>query len=168
LFLAEILTAFALRRYEIPISHWQWLVFFIPLINSSGGNSGNQSATLIITALTNGDVGLADWWRVARREILMGLLLGGFLACIGFLLAIIIHERHSTIEAIVLPLTLILVVLSGTTIGSLLPLAFRRIGWDPALMSNPCVAGIIDILGIFIYFNVALAVLTLPAQGAAP
>lgn len=153
LFFAAMLTAFALQAYEKGLEQWTWLVLFIPLVISSGGNTGSQSATLIITALSTGDIKLRDWWKVVWRELLMGLLLGGFLATIGFLVALWLTP--TVITALVVPITLLLVVVCGTLSGSLLPLLFSRLGWDPALMSNPFVAGIIDILGILIYMNVA-------------
>jgi len=159
LFIGALLTAFALQTYEAELEKPEltWLVLFIPLVISSGGNSGSQSATLIITALTTGDIVLSDWLRVIRREILMGLALGGFLGLIGFFAAWLLTGALR--KAVVLPLTLILVVVCGTVVGSMLPLMFRKLGLDPALMSNPFVAGIIDIAGIIIYMKVALAVL---------
>lgn len=168
LFVASYFTAHALKHYEDMIAMWAWLVFFIPMIMSSGGNSGNQSATLIITALNSREVGLADWWRIVRRECILGLLLGAFLGMIGYLVAIAVQEQHSLVASLVLPLTITLVVTSGAVLGSSLPLMFKKIGWDPALMSNPCVAGISDILGILIYFNVAVRLLTPVATSTSP
>jgi magnesium transporter len=159
LFFAALLTAFALRHYETDIAVYTWLVLFIPLVISSGGNSGNQSATLIITALATGDIQLSDWLRVLRRELAMGVLLGGFLAVIGLIAALML--TGDLLSAAVIAITLILVVLCGTLAGSLLPLIFQRLGLDPALMSNPFVAGIVDILGIVIYMNVALVLMSM-------
>lgn len=156
LFFAAILTAIALAGYEDELESVPWLVLFIPLVISTGGNSGNQSATLIITALTVGDIKLSDWWRVVRRELAVGLILGGFLGVIGYFCALF---WTSALAALVLPVTLLLVVVCGTLSGSLLPLLFRRLGWDPALMSSPFVAGLIDVLGIVIYMTVARALL---------
>ncbi|MCH2130191.1 MAG: magnesium transporter [Pirellulaceae bacterium] len=159
LFLWALVTAVALRMYEgHHLSHWPWLVAFIPLIISSGGNSGNQTATLVITGLATGDVRLADWHKVFRREIIVGMLLGVSLALIGFVVAWVMRDGN-IIEATVLPCTLLLIVLCGTIIGAGLPLMFYRLGGDPALMSNPFVAGIIDIVGIVIYMSVAAALL---------
>jgi len=157
LFVGALLTAFALGHYEHVLSAGSltWLVMFVPLVISSGGNSGNQSATLIITALTTGDVALHDWARIVLREIAMGILLGSYLAAIGFLAALFMTPN--VLSALVVPITLVLVVVAGTLCGSVLPLLFKRIGLDPALMSSPFVAGIIDIVGIVIYMNVALA-----------
>jgi len=154
LFVGALLTAFALTYYdEHHLKMWSWLVVFIPLVISSGGNSGNQSATLIITAMATGDVTLSDWYQVIRRELFVGLLLGCGLGAIGFMSALAMS--YSLRESAVLPITLLLVVVSGTLLGAALPLIFKRLGLDPALMSNPFVAGIIDILGIVIYMSVA-------------
>ncbi len=161
LFIFALLTALALKQYDEKLEAWAWLVPFIPLVISSGGNSGSQSATLIITALARGHVTLSDWWTIVWRELLMGMLLGGALGLMGYLVTVTLFS--STIPgflgASVVPLTLFLVVISGTLTGSILPLIFARLGWDPAMMSNPFVAGIIDILGIIIYMNVAIAIL---------
>ncbi|HYW79650.1 MAG TPA: magnesium transporter, partial [Thermoguttaceae bacterium] len=157
LFFGALLTAFALREYESDIAKYTWLVLFIPLVISAGGNTGSQSATLIITALSTGDITLHDWWQVVRRELAMGLLLGGFLSTIGYFCAIV--AAPSAIAATVIPVTLLLIIVCGTLVGSTLPLMFRRLGLDPAMMSNPFVAGIIDVLGIVIYMNAALIIL---------
>jgi magnesium transporter len=157
LFVGSMLTAFALQQYEAPMQQVTWLVIFIPMLISSGGNCGNQSATLIITAINHGDVTLRDWQRVVTREAAMGMLLGAGLGMIGFIIALII--RQNLYEASIIPITLLLVILASTVIGSILPLMFKRAGLDPALMSNPFVAGIMDILGIVIYLNVALTLL---------
>ncbi len=160
LFVAALLTALALEQYETRLKEWTWLALFIPLVISSGGNSGSQSATLIITALTRGHVTLQDWWRVIWRELLMGLLLGTGLAILGFLVAWMFRSVPTVTHALVIPITLLLVVVSGTLSGSILPLVFQRLGLDPAMMSNPFVAGIVDILGILIYMNVAIWILS--------
>jgi magnesium transporter len=153
LFLFGILTAFALRRYEAALDEFRWLSLFIPLIISTGGNSGSQSATLIITALTIGDIEIRDWVRVVKRELAMGLVLGGTLAALGIVAAWLIAPA----AIFVVPCTLLLVVVSGTLCGATLPLIFKRSGLDPAMMSNPFVAGIVDLLGIVIYIQVAKA-----------
>jgi magnesium transporter len=158
LFFFALLTAFALEAYDERLSAWAWLVPFIPLVISSGGNSGSQSATLIITALSQNHVTLRDWGKVVVRELTMGCILGGGLALFGFAIAALLAP--SVRDATVVPITLLLVVLTGTLSGSVLPLVFKRLGLDPAMMSNPFVAGIVDILGILIYLNVAIAVLT--------
>jgi len=167
LFFGALLTAAALANYESEIAKHAWLVLFVPLVISTGGNSGNQSATLIITALSTGDITLRDWGRVIRRELAMGLVLGGFLGTIGYFSALMIgHFSGWGVDfgpdywtAGIIPVTLLLVVLCGTLLGSFLPLLFRRLGLDPAMMSSPFVAGLIDVLGIVIYMQVALSVL---------
>jgi magnesium transporter len=160
LFFAALITAFALEQYEDKFQQWPWLVMFIPLVISSGGNSGNQSSTLVITALTAGHLKLSDWATVIYRELLMGLVLGGFLGLCGMISAVLISKEVNTFQtALIMPLTLVSVVICGTITGSALPLLFKRMGLDPALMSSPFVAGLIDILGIVIYMNVALALL---------
>lgn len=160
LFGAAFLTAIALQQYEERLKVWAWLALFLPLVISTGGNTGNQAATLIITALSMGDVSLRDWARVVVREIAMGLLLGSFLAILGYLGAALSGLAPDPMAATVIPITLLLIVLAGTLLGAMLPLLFARIGLDPALMSSPFVAGIIDILGIVVYLNVAIAILS--------
>ena len=162
LFFAALLTALALRSYEDDFRRASWLVLFIPLVISSGGNSGSQSATLVIRGLTDGGLRLGDWWRVLRRELIMGLSLGTGLAVVGMLCAWWLTRgdpsaQPTFLEVLAVPITLLLVVVCGTICGGALPLLFQRLGLDPALMSNPFVAGIIDIAGILIYMTVALA-----------
>ncbi|MBC8876103.1 MAG: magnesium transporter [Planctomycetes bacterium] len=163
LFVFALLTAFALQHFETDIQSYTWLVLFIPLVISSGGNTGNQSATLIITAMATKDIELRDWLLVVRRELATGLLLGGFLALIGFVAAIILTQE--VVPSVVVAVTLVLVVICGTLFGSVLPLMFKRLGLDPALMSSPFVAGIIDILGIVIYMRVALLLMSMTDGG---
>ncbi len=155
LFFFALLTALALAKYEEPLQQWIWLSFFIPLVISCGGNSGSQSATLVITALSRGHISLHDWSQIVVREMAMGLVLGGGLALLGFVSFFFIPSGQAVLAPMVVPITLLLVVMSGTLIGAVLPLIFEKLGWDPALMSNPFVAGIVDILGILIYVNVA-------------
>jgi len=161
LFFIALLTVITLGHYEEQFARIKWLVLFIPLIISSGGNTGSQSATLVITAMVNGDVTFQDWFRIARRELAMGLLLGSALGSAGFVVAMMLSP--GIVEASVVGLTLLLVVLCGALIGAMLPLALRKIGLDPALMSNPAVACIIDILGIIIYMSVAVTLMGSPA-----
>ena len=160
LFFCALLTAFALEQYEKVTEEIQWLILFIPLIISSGGNSGSQSATLIITALSRDHIKLTDWSTVIRRELVMGLMLGFGLAVLGLLASWFLvpaeQQAANWMSILVVPITLVLVVISGTLSGSVLPLIFERSGWDPAIMSNPFVAGIVDILGIVIYMTVAV------------
>ncbi len=169
LFLGALLTAYALGEYGETMAAHSWLILFVPLVISTGGNTGNQSATLIITALSTGDITLRDWWRVLRRELTMGLLFGGFFGILGYFFALLVGQFFSLkngappdyYTASIIPITVLLVVVCGTLLGSVLPLVFRRLGLDPAMMSNPFVAGLIDVLGIIIYMQVALAFLVL-------
>ncbi len=154
LFATAMLTALVLS--QSPLEHG-WLIAFIPLVIATGGNSGNQSATLVITALSTGDCKLADWRKILRREAVLGLLLGTLLAVPGYLLAIV--YAPSAAAAVVIPITIMAVVMMGTLVGSVLPLLFRSVGLDPALMSNPFVSAIVDIVGIVIYTTIAVAVL---------
>jgi magnesium transporter len=136
-----------------------WLPFFLPLIVSCGGNSGGQSATLVITALTSGDLGLRDWWRVLRRELVMGMTLGAWLGGIAYLGALMVVRGPTPLQLLVVPMTLLIVVICGTLVGGALPLIFKKFGLDPALMSNPFVAGLIDITGIVIYMTICMMML---------
>ncbi|MEQ8838568.1 MAG: magnesium transporter, partial [Lacipirellulaceae bacterium] len=159
LFIAAMLTAAALKEYEVELEKVTWLVLFIPLIISSGGNSGTQSTTLVIRALTNKDITPSDWLKVVRREIVTGLCLGGFLALLGFVVVRVLQPDLTSQQALVVPITLLSVVICGTIVGSLLPLMFRRLGLDEALMSSPFLTGIIDIAGIVIYMSLAMLML---------
>ena len=156
LFFFALMTALALEQYDAQLQKWAWLVPFIPLVISSGGNSGSQSATLIITALSRGHVTLGDWWTIIRRELVMGLFLGTGLGLMALMVTPFFGGVPTFPQSLVVPITLLLVVISGTLTGSILPLLFERLGWDPAMMSNPFVAGIVDILGIVIYLSVAI------------
>jgi magnesium transporter len=159
LFLGELFTASAMRGYEHALQQAVVLTLFIPLIISSGGNSGSQSATLITRALAVGHVALRDVLLVLRREVGHGLLLGTLLGVIGFVSALVAGQPQSI--GMVVAVTLLLVVTAGTTVGSMLPLALTRVGVDPAIASSPFVASIVDVTGIVIYFNVAIRLLNL-------
>jgi len=157
LFFGALLTTSALDMYESITKTYAWLVLFLPLVISTGGNTGGQSSALVIRALATGDVALGDWWRVVRRELAMGLLLGGFLGMLGYFVALPIAP--SARAAAVIPFTLLLIVGCSALLGSLLPLLFQRLGLDPGMMSNPFISVLIDVLGIIIYMNVAVSVL---------
>ena len=165
LFVGEMLTATAMSRYEAEISRAVVLAVFIPLIISSGGNSGSQATTLIIRAMALGEVRLRDWWQVARREIFSGLVLGCVLALIGFLRIVIwqavgsTYGDHYFLIAMTVAFSLIGVVMFGTVAGSMLPFILRRVGLDPASASAPFVATMVDVTGLVIYFTVAHIVL---------
>jgi magnesium transporter len=165
LFLGEMLTATAMGFFEKEIARAVVLALFVPLIISSGGNSGSQASTLVIRALALGEVTLADWWKVMRREIGAGLALGGILGTIGFVRITVwsafstIYGEHWGLVATTVALALVGVVLWGTLVGSLLPFLLRRLGFDPAASSAPFVATLVDVTGLVIYFSVGLLVL---------
>jgi len=138
---------------------------FIPLIISSGGNSGSQATTLVIRAMALGEIRLSDWWRVVRREAVTGLGLGGVLAVIGFLRIVVWEVLFHTYGAhyvgigLTVGFSLLCVVLWGTLAGSMLPFILRRLGFDPASASAPFVATLVDVFGLVIYFSTAAIIL---------
>ncbi len=167
LFLGEFLTASALAYFNDEIAKATVLVMFMPLIASSGGNSGSQASTLIIQAMAVGEITLADWWRVMRREIMSGFVLGAILGLIGFLRICVWHSLmahgvmhdlygvHWFLIAVSVGISLIGVVLWGSVTGSMLPLLLKKLGADPAVSSAPFVATLVDVTGLIIYFSVA-------------
>src|SRR5499433_3594735 len=165
LFLGEMLTATAMGFFEREIEKAVVLALFVPLIISSGGNSGSQASTLVIRALALGEVTLRDWWRVMRREMFSGLGLGVILGTIGFLRITVwsafsdLYGSHWPLVALTVGLALIGIVLWGTLSGSMLPFALRRLGFDPATSSAPFVATLVDVTGLVIYFSVAMLIL---------
>jgi magnesium transporter len=165
LFLGEMLTATAMGFFEREIAKAVVLALFVPLIISSGGNSGSQASTLVIRAIALGEVQLKDWWKVMRREIGAGLALGGILGAIGFFRITLwsafsnIYGEHWLLIALTVSIALVGVVLWGTLIGSLLPFLLRRLGFDPATSSAPFVATLVDVTGLVIYFTVGLVIL---------
>ena len=165
LFLGEMLTATAMGFFEKEIEKAVVLALFVPLIISSGGNSGSQASTLVIRALALSEVKLRDWWQVMRREVFSGLGLGLILGSIGFLRITIwsafsnIYGPHWLLVALTVGVALIGIVLWGTLSGSMLPFALRRLGFDPATSSAPFVATLVDVTGLVIYFSVAVIVL---------
>ncbi len=165
LFLGEMLTASAMGYFEGEIAHFPTLALFLPLIISSGGNSGSQAATLIIRALALGELKITDVLKVFNREALSGLLLGLLLGTIGVLRITLwsqffsTYTEHWPLVAIVVGLSLVGVVMWGSLCGALLPFLLKRLGFDPATSSAPFVATLVDVTGIIIYFSVAYAVL---------
>jgi magnesium transporter len=164
LFLSEMLTTTAMQSYGGELQAITMLAFFVPLIISSGGNSGSQASTLIIQAMALGEVRLTDWWRVMRREILSGLLLGVILGIIGFSRVALwttfsnIYGIYWMRMAFTVCFALIGVVLWGSLAGSMLPIVLKKIGFDPATSSAPFVATLVDVTGLVIYFNIAMLV----------
>ncbi|HRH59692.1 MAG TPA: magnesium transporter [Chitinophagaceae bacterium] len=167
LFLSEMLTATAMAYFSDEIQKAVVLSIFVPLIMSSGGNSGSQASTLIIQAMAVGEVYISDWWRVMRREVFSGIMLGGILGCIGFIRITIWHllmangviqdlyGPHWLLIAFTVGFSLIGVVLWGTLSGSMLPMILKKMGADPAVSSAPFVATLVDVTGLVIYFSVA-------------
>jgi len=165
LFLGEMLTATAMGVFESEIAKVVQLALFIPLIISSGGNSGSQAATLVIRALALGEVRLADWWRIVRREFAAGAALGAILGVVGFTRITITNALLPAaygpiwlLLAVTVALALVGIVLWGSLVGSILPLVLQRLGYDPAASSAPFVATLVDVTGLIIYFTVALIV----------
>ncbi len=166
LFLGEMLTASAMGHFEGEIAQAVVLALFVPLIISSGGNSGSQATTLVIRAMALGEVRLRDWVRIIRREIAAGLALGAILALIG-LVRIVLWEKffheygeHYLSLAVTVSISLMGVVTWGTVVGAMLPFIIRRIGFDPASASAPFVATLVDVFGLVIYFSVARMLLS--------
>jgi magnesium transporter len=166
LFLGEMLTATAMGYFENEIARAVVLALFVPLIISSGGNSGSQAATLIIRAMALEEITLGDWWRVMRREILSGVILGIILGCIGFLRIALwsafspIYGEHWLLVGFTVSGSLVGVVMWGTFSGSMLPFLLRALGADPAASSAPFVATLVDVTGLVIYFTVASVILS--------
>ncbi len=166
LFLGEMLTATAMGYFEHEIARAVVLALFVPLIISSGGNSGSQATTLVIRAMAMGELRLRDWWRVVRKEIAAGLVLGMILGTIGVTRILLWqaiakpYGEHYGLVAMTVGLSLVGVVLFGTTAGSMLPFILRRVGLDPASASAPFVATLVDVSGLVIYFTVASLVLS--------
>ena len=171
LFLGEMLTATAMASYQEELAKALVLALFLPLIVSSGGNSGSQASTLMIRAMALGEVTLRDWWRVMSREVQAGLSLGVILGAIGFIRVAVwaiigeqyLHRQpygpHWPLVAITVGISLVGVVIWGTLSGSMLPFLLRRIGADPATSSAPFVATLVDVTGLVIYFSIALVIM---------
>jgi magnesium transporter len=166
LFLGEMLTATAMGYFEDEIAKAVVLALFVPLIISSGGNSGSQASTLIIQAMAVGELTINDWWRVLRREIISGLLLGTILGLIGFFRVVLwnsvfhTYGDHTMLIGGTVGASLIGVVVWGTVTGSMLPIVLKKLGADPATSSAPFVATLVDVTGLIIYFSMAYVFLS--------
>src|SRR6266540_1064411 len=158
LFVGEFFTGSALRHYDSIIQTVAKLSYYVPLLISTGGNSGSQSASLIIRGLAVGEVKPSDWWRIAGRELAQGIVLGLILAIVGMIRVTMWGD--GTRFALLVGGTLVSIVVMGCVVGSMLPLALRRIGFDPATSSTPFISSLVDVLGIIIYFNIARLILT--------
>jgi len=166
LLLGEMLTATAMAHFEDELARALVLALFVPLIISSGGNSGSQASTLVIRAMALSELSLGDWWRVVRRELAAGLTLGTVLGAIGFVRIVAwqavapVYGEHSVGIALTIGISLVGVVTFGTLAGSLLPFGLRALGFDPASASAPLVATLVDVSGLVIYFSVASLILS--------
>jgi magnesium transporter len=172
LFLGQLLTAWVMGFYAAEMQKAVFLAWFIPLIVASGGNSGSQASTLVIRAMALGEVRLRDWWRVVRRELVAGLLLGSGLGVLGFL-SVVAWQRalpgpdgagpfgdDYVLVGVTVGSSILGVVTWGTLVGSMLPFVLRRGGFDPASASAPFVATLVDVCGVVIYFTLALVLLS--------
>ncbi|MHC5309492.1 magnesium transporter [Myroides sp. LJL116] len=167
LFLGEMLTASAMGYFDGEIEKAVVLALFVPLIISSGGNSGSQAASLIIRAMALGELKLTDWWYVMRKEIASGVMLGGLLGVIGFIRILIWQQagiydygEHWLYVGLSVSISLVVIVLWGTLSGSLIPFVLRKFGLDPATASAPFVATLVDVSGLIIYFSIAALLLS--------
>lgn len=166
LFFGEMLTATAMGYFEGEISKAVVLALFIPLIISSGGNSGSQASSIIIRAMALGEITFKDWWRVMSKEFLSGIVLGGILGAVGFLRIVVwqhVHlynyGTHWLLVGFTIFFSLVGVVIWGTLSGSMLPILLKKLGADPAASSAPFVATLVDVTGLVIYFSVAYVIL---------
>jgi magnesium transporter len=165
LFIGEMLTASAMAHFQADIAAAVVLALFVPLIIGSGGNSGSQASTLVIRSMALGELRLSDWWRVLRREALVGVALGLLLAALGLMRIVVwqaaggMYGEHYLLLGTTVALSLVGVVMWGSLTGALLPFALRRAGLDPASASAPLVATIVDVTGLVIYFTIAGVVL---------
>jgi len=166
LFFGQTLTAFAMGFFEAELSRAIILSMFIPLIISSGGNSGSQASTLVIRAMALGEVDLIDWWKIIKREVFSGLSLGLILGTIGFFQVLFLSQfisglnKYLVLIGLTVGFSLVGIVLWGTLLGSMLPLLLKSVGVDPATASSPMVATIVDVTGLVIYFTFAMIILS--------
>lgn len=154
LFFGEFFTQTALRHYDPVFEAVKGAAYYVPLLISAGGNSGSQSSTLVIRGLAVGEIKLRDWWRILIRETFMGLVLGIGLAIVGFGRVLMYPEQHANF-AFTVAFTLIGIVMTGCTVGAMMPLILKKIGLDPATSSTPFIASLVDVLGIVIFVHIA-------------
>ena len=158
LVILESASSLVMKRYEYIIQRWVVLTFFLPILIATGGNAGTQSAMIVIRSLTIGDIKVKDFFRVVFRESLLGLSIGIILAVVG-LLRVLIQEGGEWLLSVSVGVAMGLTVMLAAIIGAALPIIFRKFKWDPALMSGPLIATIVDVVGIFIYFQIAFFLL---------
>lgn len=162
IFMGEILTATVLEHYEGVRKAFTAVEVFVPLIISSGGNTGSQASSLVIRGLALGEVGVSDGFRILWRELRMGLVLGGFLGTIGLLRALFVGHSGGGGMAAAVGLALVACVTFGSVVGAVLPLIIKRLGFDPAVSSGPFIASLVDVAGIVIYLRIAILILGAP------
>jgi magnesium transporter len=158
LFVEEFFTQTALRHYDPVFEAIHGASYYVPLLISTGGNSGSQSATLVIRGLSVGEIEPRHWWRILAREMTLGVALGAFLGAIGFARVLMYHDQTVPF-ALTIALTLVGIVVVGCSIGSMLPLVLRRVGFDPATSSTPFIASLVDVVGIIVFVHVAKLVM---------
>src|SRR5580658_325513 len=158
LFIEEFFTQTALRHYDRVMEAVQGALLYVPLLISAGGNSGSQSSTLVIRGLALGEIKMTDWWRILVRELGMGIVLGAMIALIA-MGRVLMYPDQSLLFAITVALTVLCIIVSGCTVGSMLPLILKRMGIDPATSSTPFIASLVDTLGVIIYAHVAMTVM---------
>ena len=158
LFVEEFFTQTALRYYDPVMEAVKGALLYVPLLISAGGNSGSQSSTLVIRGLALGEVKLSDWWRILFRELFMGLLLGIMIAVIA-MGRVMMYPDQSFLFAVTVGITVLCIIVTGCTVGAMLPLILKRIGVDPATSSTPFIASLVDTLGVLIYAHVAMIVM---------
>ncbi|MEE9514574.1 MAG: magnesium transporter, partial [Candidatus Brocadiales bacterium] len=159
LIVAETFTSDLIESYTTSLTSLVALAYFIPMLTSSGGNTGAQSSTLVIRALAIGEVRLAEWWKILRRELWIGATLGTLLGGVAFIK--VYHSLGDFTTGLAVGLALLAVVLVGNIIGAVIPMVFRRLGWDPATVSSPLIATLLDLTGLLIYFEVTRLMLSI-------
>jgi magnesium transporter len=159
LFFGEFFTQTALRHYDPVFDAIKGAAYYVPLLISAGGNSGSQSSTLVIRGMALGEIKMSDWWRILVRELAMGFVLGLGLAVVGFGRVLMYRDQHVDF-AFAVALTLVGIVMTGCTVGAMLPIILKRLGLDPATSSTPFIASLVDVLGIIIFVHAAKAVMT--------
>ena len=169
LFIEEFFTQTALRHYDPIMEAVKGALLYVPLLISAGGNSGSQSSTLVIRGLALSEIKLKDWWRILFREAGMGIVLGLIIAVIA-MGRVLMYPDQSFLFALTIGLTVLFIIFAGCTVGSMLPIALKRIGIDPATSSTPFIASLVDTLGVIIYAHVAMLVMrdVIAAAHAAP
>jgi magnesium transporter len=169
LFVEEFFTQTALRHYDPVMEAVKGALLYVPLLISAGGNSGSQSSTLVIRGLALGEIKMSDWWRILMRELFMGIVLGCIIAVIA-VGRVLMYPDQSILFAITVGLTVLAIIVSGCTVGSMLPLILKRLGIDPATSSTPFIASLVDTLGVVIYAHVAMQVMrsVIEQAGAMP